>query len=223
MNGSLNKSLKDINGFAIFVAAFMLMMSILTVFSESMGMLGFVVMFGGIMPVTYIEQDRLRDWEVYERMLPVSSKQIISSKYILLLVTEAMFFVFAVLGHIIGGVICKNAGGRLDLPKPEDITVINADYLKLLSFVILLSLAVSGLLIVILYRFRNNHFIRFSSSFICIIAGVCSSLLVSNDDDYTGPLSEISALVLMITLVIAAAVFIASYVFSVKIYEKYKD
>ena len=223
MNGSLNKALKDINGFAVFVSAFMLMMSILTVFSQSMGMLGFVVMFGGIMPVTYIEQDRQRGWEVYERMLPVNSRQVISSKYILLIVTEAMFFVCALLGHIIGGVICKNAGGRLELPMPEDITIIDADYLKLLSFVILLSLAVSGLLIVILYRFRNNHFIRFSSSFICIITGVCSTLLVSNDDDFTGPLSEISAAVLAGALIIAAAVCIASYLLSVKMYEKFKD
>ena len=223
MNGSLNKMLRiDAKGFAVYIIIFMTLMSILAVFSQSVGMLGFITIFGAIAPISSLKKDRMNGWETFERMLPVSPKQIINSKYILTLLVLGMLFLSSVLGHIIGGVICKNANGALELPQPDAVNIMDTHFLKMLCFICLIAVAVAGLLTMMIYRTKNNY-LRLGTSFICMIVGMGCSLLVSDDDDLTGPLSEISGTALFITFIIAAALFIASYIFSIRFYNTYKD
>lgn len=224
MNGSLKKTLNDIKGFALYLSIFITFLNVLGVFDKNYSAVGFIMIFGGILASLSVENDRLRGWEGFERMLPVSAKQVVGSKFIMAVISSVLSLVSAILGHIIGGAVCKAIGGKYDLPSPEEVTIIDAGFLRLISFISLISLVVYALLLMILYRFKGNTFMRLTTAFLCLAAGCVCGLLVNSDEDgFTGPLSRVSGSVLLVTLLISVCLFALCTVLALKFYDKYKD
>lgn len=224
MNGSLTKSLREMRGISIYVFVFMGLLSVLAVFSKSNSTLGIITIMGAVIPASSIERENQKGFDTFERMLPVSPEQVVSSKYLLTLFTTLMIFVCSVLGHIAGVLICKGADGRFALPKPDEVSIADSDFFIKICFISLITIAVAGLLIVIFYRFKSSTFIRMIPAAVCLTIGIGCGLMMNDDEDsFIGPLSEISAVVLITAFVVCTVIFAASYVLSLKFYNKYKD
>ena len=172
MNGCLKKTLIEMKSITIAFAVFVLVVGTLSVFSQNHSILSLYIIFSLIIPFTSVLSNSTGGWQTYEYMLPTSCEQSVSAVYIFGAVYNGIFFVGIIISNIAGGLICKAADGALDLPKPDDVTILGGEFWKLLLFFSFFALLLSGISCAYFYRYR-----RTSSKM--VLAGLGVSLLIS--------------------------------------------
>jgi len=179
--------------FFIFGIIFIPMGNVMTVY--------FLLMtFAALLPMTSLTMDDLAKWDRYALTMPVTRKDIVTSKYLLMII----FFCVSI---VISGII---AGFSYYL-MPQ-----NATPLWFIVLVGSLGLFYGALLFPLLYKFGSEK----ARYMMFVLMAVIGILLVGwfalFGESVTGNL----LIYILITAAVSVAAFIASYFVSVRLYEK---
>jgi len=179
--------------FLIFGIVFIPMGNVMTVYF-------LLMIFAALLPMTSLTMDDMAKWDRYALTLPVTRKDIVTSKYLMTII----FFCAAL---VISGIIA----GVLYYLTPEAATP--------LWFIVLvgaLGLFYGSLLFPLLYKFGSEK----ARYMMFVLMAVIGILLVGwfalFGESVTGNL----LIYILITAAVSVAVFIASYFVSVRLYEK---
>jgi len=179
--------------FFIFGIIFIPMGNVMTVYF-------LLMIFAALLPMTSLTMDDLAKWDRYALTMPVTRKDIVTSKYLLMII----FFCVSI---VISGII---AGFSYYL-MPQNATP--------LWFIILvgsLGLFYGALLFPLLYKFGSEK----ARYMMFVLMAVIGILLVGwfalFGESVTGNL----LIYILITAAVSVAAFIASYFVSVRLYEK---
>ena len=179
--------------FFIFGIIFIPMGNVMTVYF-------LLMIFAALLPMTSLTMDDLAKWDRYALTMPVTRKDIVTSKYLLMII---FFCVSIVISGIIAGV------SYYLMPQ-------NATPLWLIVLVGSLGLFYGALLFPLLYKFGSEK----ARYMMFVLMAVIGILLVGwfalFGESVTGNL----LIYILITAAVSVAAFIASYFVSVRLYEK---
>lgn len=157
--------------------------------------------FAGMMPVTLISYDEKFRWNSYCRVLPYSAKQIVFSKYLLIiLLTAALLIIYSILAIVL------SAAG----------TGINMEFFTLLSVIFTLSVAGPSLILPFIFRYGVEKG-RIVFYIVIILLCALSAGMSAIDDAAPDALSAGTANILMTAATVI--IFILSYLASLKCFK----
>ncbi|MBR6336930.1 MAG: hypothetical protein IKR76_04285, partial [Ruminococcus sp.] len=110
------------------------------------------------------------------------------------------------------------ADGALDLPKPEDVTIFDGEFLKLLLFFSFFTLFMSGLSSAFFYRYRytSRKMVYTGAGCILLVSIAVSGVFIGSE------IVTLSWGIVIPTIIIALIVFPLSEKFSEFFYDKYR-
>lgn len=218
MNGCLNKSLTEMKSLSKLLTAFVLILGIICVFAQNDMIFSFYITFIAISSASQVLEGNGTSWQTYEYMLPTSCEQSVSAVYIVSVIYNGIFFLGTLITHIAGGLICKAADGALDLPKPEDVTIMDGEFIKMLLFFSFFSLFMSGLSCAYFYRYRHisNRKVYIGAGLILLVSVAVSGIIIGSE------IVTLSWGIVIPTIIISLIVFPLSEKFSEFFYDKYR-
>ena len=210
MNGCLNKSLTEMKSLSKLLTAFVLILGIIGVFAQNDMIFSFYITFIAISSASQVLEGNGTSWQTYEYMLPTSCEQSVSAVYIVSVIYNGIFFLGTLITHI--------AGGALDLPKPEDVTIMDGEFIKLLLFFSFFSLFMSGLSCAYFYRYRHisNRKVYIGAGIILLVSVAVSGIIIGSE------IVTLSWGIVIPTIIISLIVFPLSEKFSEFFYDKYR-
>ena len=223
MNGSLRFDLWQIKRALIVFFAANFVTCILSIFAQNPSYMMLYLLFMILIPLIIAGSRYNSGWRVYEDMLPTTSEQVVSGVYIIALINAGVFAVSSVIGNITGAVICKLADGALDLPKPDEVTILGLGFFKVLFTFLFLSLICFGASCIVLYRYSGRAGKMLTTIAAEYILVMLLFVFMVTKDTEAGHLFEIPTWLTVVSGIIAIPFFPLSYKFSEFFYDKYKD
>ena len=157
--------------------------------------------FAGMMPVTLISYDEKFRWNSYCRVLPYSAKQIVFSKYLLIiLLTAALLIIYSILAAVLSA-----AGSG-----------INMELFTLLSVIFTLSAAGPSLILPFIFRYGVEKG-RIVFYIVIILLCALSAGMTALEDALPADLNAGASNILMIAA--ACLIFVISYLISLKCFK----
>lgn len=207
MHGLIQKDLYSLRGSLKSILLIMVLFGIL--FIPQAGGISFIAVTVFIMPslvISTISMDDFVKWDKYALTLPLSRKDIVKSKYELLLL-------LSIIGAIIGLAVTAVYNLVVNQASVEDILMMGI-------MMVAISIALLGIVMPVIYKFgvEKARILMMACIFLPII--LILGLVYAAENLGVG-LPEVSSLLLIVmTLIISAAVFLLSYFVSLRIYSK---
>lgn len=207
MHGLIQKDLYSLRGSLKSILLIMVLFGIL--FIPQAGGISFIAVTVFIMPslvISTISMDDFVKWDKYALTLPLSRKDIVKSKYELLLL-------LSIIGAIIGLAVTAVYNLVVNQASVEDILMMGV-------MMVAISIALLGIVMPVIYKFGVEK--ARILMMVCIFLPIILILgLVYAAENLGVSLPEVSSLLLIVmTLIISAAVFLLSYFVSLRIYSK---
>lgn len=169
-------------------------------FSEENIMFAFFpVLFTGMLPVTLLSYDERSGWSDYSGTLPYDEKQIVSEKYLLGLLTQALTAVLTAAVLFISGLVRHDNGFLANLPA--------------IGVMFVISLVFLTLCMPLCYKFGTEK----ARVMYLILAAILSALSVGMVDKLTDGFGKIltNAPILPLILAVIIAAYIVSWFLSI--------
>ncbi len=207
MHGLIQKDIYSLKGSMKSIALIMIVFGV--IFIPQAGGVSFIavtVFMMSSLVISTISMDDFVKWDKYALTLPLSRKDIVKSKYELLLLLSVTGAVIGLVVSIIYNVIV----GEVSV---EDILMMGI-------MMVAISIALLGIVMPVIYKFGVEK--ARILMMVCIFLPIVLILgLVYAAENLGIDLPEVSNLLLVVmTLIISAAVFLLSYFISLKIYSK---
>ena len=164
-----------------------------------------VVVFGATLPITVFSYDTLAHWDGYSLTLPVSRRQLVTSKYLLGLMLSTAGFVLSALINLAG-----------EGPDPQRLWIL-LPLIFLAGSVLYLSI-----LLPLVYQFGAEKSRTISMIFFIVIFGGCMLLgkLAQQQGGLPRPPAWLANALPALLAILAVGTFVLSYWIAQGIYEK---
>ena len=153
-----------------------------------------------MVPMTLISYDEREKWDVFAATLPYSRAQIVSSKYLIGLCLSAGILAAAAVGQIFRG---TNEG--------------DPEFLTMLPILLSACLLAPAILYPFVFRFGAE---KGRVVYYVVIAVVCGGSVVLQNIEVASLLGSLSAGSIPTGMLIAAAIYAASWLLSIRLYAK---
>jgi hypothetical protein len=172
---------------------------------------GVIIMMMTMMVVTTISYDDLAKWDSYALTMPVSRKEVVTGKYAVMLLLDALGVAMALAVGLIGVVILKNSSWE--------------EMMAVLVIIAAIGLIAGSTLLPLIYHFGTEK----ARIIIILVAMVPTGLIVlvsgmmaeEQLSQISGLFSNISLPLVLLTLIIFTLLYLyASYRISLRIYDK---
>ena len=181
------------------------------ILSKNIPMLFFPPFLLSMLPISGLAFDEVSHWDKYTYTLPVDKKDIVSSKYISIVILAVIGVVFSVIGNI--GIMLSDSGYTSET---LCISIIAA---------LLIALTMPSILFPFYMKFGTAKGRIASSIFIALVCGSFATVFSVETDSIFIKIMDKFSNMTMITVVAALviiAVFIVSWLLSIALYKKHE-
>jgi len=196
--------LKDLLNLRSTIKTLIVMLLIFVVLLISMGSIMpiffLMIIFAAILPTTSITMDDMGKWDRYALTLPVTRKDIVRSKYLLMIILIGSAILISVIIAAVSYYMMSD----------------NVMSFWIILLVSAVGILYSSLILPLLYKFsseKTRYIMLLPMILVGILIGGC--VIIFGDS-----LPENLLLYILITAAVSVAAFIASYFVSVRLYEK---
>lgn len=211
MKGLIIKDLLNLKKTLNFICIFIVFLGVLLFVSNNMvtsaNFMGMIILMSTMLVVTTISYDELAKWDNYALAMPITRKEIVLSKYLIMLILSTLGTLIGFILNIIFALIKKNA----------DLLEISVSALLVLSF----ALIIGSIILPLLYKFgaeKARILIVIFCLFVTILA--VGGVSVLENITITISLDKLIKFFLYASPIIAIAFVTCSYFISLKIYMK---
>lgn len=207
MNALVLKDLLNLRNSMKTIVIMMIIFGIIFIPTGNVITLYFLLMiFGAMLPSTSISYDDMAKWDKFALTMPLKKKDIVRSKFILMIVLTVISLAIAVLATAI--IYAFN---------PSLLTSVNINPLSMLAVIFALGPLYGSLALPILYKFGSEK-ARYVMIFIMVLAGAAVLGIFMIFGNIIGSVNPIAATVL--PLAVSLVIMFISYKLSCRIYEK---
>lgn len=193
----------------VFFLLMLVFIGITAMNTENLFTMTYAVFLAGSIPITLLAYDEQQGWKHYNKALPYTKAEIVSSKYIFCLFAQIIMIVLTLIASSIYMVL----RGSVNLSPLFFTTIFACTY----------GLLTPALLFPFVFRFGPQ---KGRLVFIALLVLLCSGITTTNSTRFrTGfaLLYEQNVRLLVLPLLAGLAVFAISWVFSIMLYPKYES
>lgn len=207
MHGLIQKDLYSLRGSLKSILLIMIVFGVIFIpQAGGVSLIAVMVFMMSSLVISTISMDDFVKWDKYALTLPLSRKDIVKSKYELLLL-------LSITGAVIGLVVTTAYNLVVNQASVEDMLMMGI-------MMVAISITLLGIVMPVIYKFgvEKARILMMACIFLPIVLILG---LVYAADNFGNGLPEVSnLLIIAITLVISAVVFLLSYFVSLRIYSK---
>ena len=186
----------------VMIAAIFIVISFLN--PENLFFFFYPCIISGLVPITLISYDEREKWTVYAGTLPVTRARQVSSKYCISLITGGIMMALMTAGQT----IARIRNGAL-----------GPDYGVMLLGMVSVILLVPALILPFVFRLGAEKG-RIAYVVVLVVAAACMGALFGLGDVQVYPVVPAGAAGVFLILLAVIAVFVVSWILSIRIYEK---
>lgn len=207
MKGLLLKELFMLRKSWLTITILTVTFAVVGIFSGETGMLLIVPLFMSVWSVSFMNMDEVSKWQQYSLALPYGRRKIVLSKYLMILILNALSIVFIIIAYLISIALGKN--------------VFSADLLLTLIFLsLIMGIVYPSLLLPLVYKLNTEKGRMVLMIINGIVGGVSVALLQTSSILSDNIFKGIAGFLPLIILAVVAVLYLLSWQLSVKIYEK---
>ncbi|MDE6787936.1 MAG: ABC-2 transporter permease [Ruminococcus sp.] len=207
MKGLLLKELFMLRKSWLTITILTVTFAVVGIFSGETGMLLIVPLFMSVWSVSFMNMDEVSKWQQYSLALPYGRRKIVLSKYLMILILNALSIVFIIIAYLISIALGKN-GFSADL------------LLTLILLSLIMGIVYPSLLLPLVYKLNTEKGRMVLMIINGIVGGVSVALLQTSSILSDNIFKGIAGFLPLIILAVVAVLYLLSWQLSVRIYEK---